>query len=134
MNKELIDASALINLISTEDYERIINGSILDLTYYEIGNIVWKWVKIRKTVKEEEAIDLFNNIIRLLEKASVYTVKEIEDKVLKVAIELDLTYYDSAYLVVAKENNLTLLTCDKKLYEAAKRLIKKKVKYLKPVV
>ena len=43
---------------------------------------------------------------------------------MKVAIQLEITAYDSSYIVLAMKHDLTLVTNDNKLREKAKNLVK----------
>lgn len=46
------------------------------------------------------------------------------EKTLKIVQRENLTFYDAAYISVAIENNLTLITDDEKLYKAARKYAK----------
>ena len=48
----------------------------------------------------------------------------LEGEILRVAIQLELTAYDSSYLVLAVKHGLTLVTEDGKLREKVKKLVK----------
>jgi predicted nucleic acid-binding protein len=48
----------------------------------------------------------------------------IEKEILRLAIQPELTAYDSSYIVLAMKHGLTLVTGDNKLREKAKKLVK----------
>jgi len=50
--------------------------------------------------------------------------RDLEEEVLKVAIQLEITAYDPSYIVLAMKHDLTLVTNDNKLREKAKNLVK----------
>ena len=50
--------------------------------------------------------------------------RRLEEEILRVAIQLELTAYDSSYVVLAMKHGLTLVTEDNKLREKAKNLVK----------
>jgi len=48
----------------------------------------------------------------------------IEEETLRIAIQPELSAYDSSYIVLAVKHGLTLVTGDNKLREKAKKLVK----------
>jgi predicted nucleic acid-binding protein len=48
----------------------------------------------------------------------------LEEEILRVAIQLELTVYNTSYVVLAMKHGLTLVTEDEKLREKAKKLVK----------
>ncbi len=113
----LVDASAFYPLAFTEGGEHIlVNSYILDLTVYEVGNIIWKRVR-RGLVKVEEAIASMENLFELVEilRIDPTDIREIET----LAIEQGLTFYDSAYLYYSEREDLMLVTEDQKLADKA---------------
>ncbi|ARM74605.1 type II toxin-antitoxin system VapC family toxin [Acidianus manzaensis] len=116
-DKYLFDTSALYPLIiellrGKINLNFLSNAYILDLTIYEIGNVLWKESKIKNKIKDP--VETMQNFLKIIEKFNLIT--EIDyTKVLKLAIERNLTFYDSAYVYIAEENNLTLVTYDKEL-------------------
>ncbi|BFH72828.1 type II toxin-antitoxin system VapC family toxin [Sulfurisphaera javensis] len=103
----VIDTSSIIELILTKKdksidiLERCITA---DLVFYEIGNFLWK-------TKKMELLHHFLNILNLIQIENV----SLNSEVLKLAINENLTYYDSVYLYLSKKYNLTLLSEDKDL-------------------
>ena len=100
------------------------NYYILDLTIYEIGNVIWKETILFKNLTEREAIEFMKNIINILQNINIIRIQEDLDKIMEIAIREELTYYDAAYLYFAEKNKLILVTNDKKLYNVAKSKIK----------
>ena len=122
----IYDTSALIGEIR--------NGSvdpqeyILDLTSYEVGNVLYKRVKLMKNITKEEAhivasvVNQWTNVICI--------GQEYLSDILDLSVELNASFYDSSYGFAAKKFNAELLTSDKKLYDKIKGKIK--AKYLEP--
>ena len=116
----IFDSSAIINLCGDRKTEKLLDGWTLNLAIYELGNAVWKQVKVHKKITVEEAnliLDSLTEVFRRLRKPTA----EKPLKTLEIAVKEGLTYYDASYISAAVENNLTLVTDDEKLYEAGKR-------------
>ena len=97
-------------------------SAVLDLTYYEVGNGLWKESTLSKMVTPHES------------EVLAQTAKTILAKMEKIACEADgfweildlakkerLTFYDSSYILFAREKGLKLVTEDKELYAKAKK-------------
>ncbi len=95
---------------------------ILDLTFYEIGNAVWKESALLKFLTPEEAKRLGTIAQTILAKIDQVT-NEGEDfqKILEIAQDEKLSFYDSSYVFFAKQRGLPLFTEDKKLEMKAKK-------------
>jgi predicted nucleic acid-binding protein len=92
---------------------------ILDLTYYEIGNVVLKHLKKLKTIDEEQAnslIDITGNWNNVL-----FVQRNDLQEIFKIASKLEITYYDATYVYFTKKHNAALKTSDKELYEKSKK-------------
>jgi len=118
----LFDSSAIINLCNREKASKLFNEWTLDLTIYELGNATWKLTRIRK-IKPEEAFTVLEALTGIYGKMRKTKIKNHENT-LKIALKENLTFYDAAYISVAIENNLTLITDDEKLYKAARKYTK----------
>ncbi|MFZ8782941.1 MAG: type II toxin-antitoxin system VapC family toxin [Desulfurococcaceae archaeon] len=53
----------------------------------------------------------------------ILSISNLEKEILKMSIELDLTAYDTSYIVLAQRHGLTLVTEDRKLMSKAKKHI-----------
>ena len=98
-------------------------GTTIYLAYYEIGNALWRECLLLKRISIEEAeksLDLMYSILARMQVASLDN--ETGSEILDTAYKFNLTFYDSAYLVEAKENNKILVTDDNKLAKAAENL------------
>lgn len=119
MKSFLIDASSIIVLIRKAgglSAECLHKSVILDLTFYELGNALWKDTIIAKfatSVESQALTKLTQNMLTKIEqiKCEVETFQAI----FEMAQKEKLSFYDSSYLWVAKQNGLILVTEDKEL-------------------
>jgi len=113
MNVEyLLDASALYGLVAHYDKwmahrERL---AILHLTVYEVGNALWKEARAGRLPWRGAA----GALSRVLSSLKMLDNPPLE-KVLEVAVERDLTFYDASYAYVAETLGLSLVTQDREL-------------------
>jgi len=117
-NNFLFDASALYKLLTVyKDYTDKIAYNyiyILDLTFYEIGNAIWKDYYIFKRINN--LIETSEVIYEILKELNVIeNLSFIE--IIKIAIEKNLTYYDASYVYASKNFGLILVSEDKDLIE-----------------
>ena len=113
MNVEyLLDASALYGLVA--HYRTWVGHreklAILHLTVYEVGNALWKETRAGRLPWREAA----GALSRVLSSLKVLDDPPLE-KVLEVAVERDLTFYDASYAYVAETLGLSLVTQDREL-------------------
>jgi len=118
----LFDASAIINICSRVELEKL-EGYTSSLAIFEIGNAIWKQVYQRKRLNKEEGMKVLNVMKEVLESLEKLEMDEPQD-VLKIAVENDITFYDSAYLYLAIKNDLSLVTDDEKLYRIAGKYVR----------
>lgn len=106
-----------------KENKQLIEGWTINLTFYELGNAVWKQVYAYKTNDENEAnklLDALTEVFMRLRKPE----KENSLEILKIALKEGLTYYDAAYIQAAIENKLAQVTDDKQLLEVGKKYVK----------
>jgi len=91
---------------------------ILDLTKYELGNIIWKEYKLGHLKNWEKPIEQWSRIIGELPSYSIDAehLKEVE----KIAVERGLSFYDASYVYVAEKQGLKLVTEDENLLNKSK--------------
>uniref|UniRef100_A0A7C4BCN1 PIN domain-containing protein n=1 Tax=Ignisphaera aggregans TaxID=334771 RepID=A0A7C4BCN1_9CREN len=111
----LLDASAIYSLLTGLGH-RVLDFvdmfSVLDLTVYEVGNAIWKNYMRGRIANIGVVVEFFEEFLSMLKRFSIGN--EIEE-VLRIAIENNLTFYDSAYLYTARKNQLKLVTEDQEL-------------------
>jgi len=135
----LYDASAILNIIRSlgEDAIKYIKGNfILSLTPYEIGNALWKEALLLRRISVDDALSLLKDIRKIYDLLDMIMPKN-QFITLKVALLMKITYYDSAYIIAAVENNLTLVTDDMELINKMKsnedelyKLLQRKIEIL----
>ncbi|MCJ7610604.1 toxin VapC, partial [Candidatus Bathyarchaeota archaeon] len=52
--KYLYDSSAIINLVAGKRAEKLLEDGTLSLTFYEVGNAIWKQVYLKRSLTREE--------------------------------------------------------------------------------
>lgn len=122
----IFDSSAVaitLKRLKEKSVEALEGETILDLTRYELGNIIWRGCLLRKVISPEDAVDKAEDMAEMLE-IFVEEVASIDDfrQIMDLAVRLELTFYDASYLYVARSRELTLVTEDKELGEKAKRV------------
>lgn len=116
----LYDASVFIN--HARDQKLDCSAHILDLTYYEVGNALWKQVtklKILDSAGAAATIELLKNWENVLQLRA----SDLQG-IFGSATELNISFYDATYVFYAKKHGFELHTCDKVLYEKAKNVVK----------
>ena len=126
--KYLLDASAFILLIKKADIKSVIDclqdSLVLDLTFYEVGNVIWKESILTKFLTPEEATKLGTMAQTVLTKLNrIVSEAEAFQKILEIAQTEKLSYYDSSYVHYAKKTDLTLITEDKELRTKARKYV-----------
>ena len=120
-----IDSSALVKYLVREEgwfkvRKYLEEGCItLDFAIKEVLNVVWKRVAVGE-LDESYAC----KVVSLFLKSEI--VKKVDQeqfmqKAFLIAVRNRITVYDSLFIALAKENNIPLLTSDKKQAEAAER-------------
>jgi len=129
--KLLLDASTLIPLLL--DYgERLLDITakmqlyVIDLTFYEVGNSLWKLVSLAKTISLEDAVEILEVLDVLVKRGLIIAVsfnKLDPHRIIELAAAEKLTFYDTSYIVAAEKLNATLATEDRELREKAGKYV-----------
>jgi predicted nucleic acid-binding protein len=118
MSTRLFDASAIIMLAKRhpDKASAALEGEyLLDLTLYVVGNALWKINKLIGRARAT-ALDAINEASHLMAQMEAIRVKEGDLKdVMEIAFDTNLSFYDSAYLHIARRRSLVLLTEDEGL-------------------
>jgi predicted nucleic acid-binding protein len=116
----------VIKDLSEEEVLRILGEScILDLTKYEVGNTLWKEYMSHHIIEEDEfreLLALFQNII-LRTKILTVEASNLSD-VADVAAKEKITFYDASHIVIARHQDLTLVTEDEQLSKTSSKYTK----------
>ena len=123
----VLDASAAIEIVLQRKYSEKLTESLLNsdlvlaprLFVCEVTNVFWKYHSFANLSFQdcenrlEQAISLPDNFINEI---------DIFHEAFKLSCTLNHSVYDMLYLIIARRNNGTLLTMDKKLIKIAKKL------------
>ncbi|HEX9094346.1 MAG TPA: type II toxin-antitoxin system VapC family toxin [Coriobacteriia bacterium] len=125
MSAKVLDASALVSLSGSLEARSSIASLIvddtlhsLDLALVECANALWKYACFAALLVED-ADALLDTIERL--DVEYHETAPLLPAVLRLAIELRHPVYDCAYIALAMAENAGLVTCDRRLAEAARR-------------
>jgi predicted nucleic acid-binding protein len=92
----------------------------LDLAVVEVGNVAWKQVVFSGESKDR-ALDAFRDCQDFITTAcTIMKASNLTAEAFEIAVENKISYYDSLFLAAAQEEEMPLLTLDKKLYEKVK--------------
>ena len=126
MKRYLLDASSLMFLLRNSHTEKaiesLLDSLILDLTYYEVGNAIWKESILTRFITPEESKTMERLVQEILRETERVTFEmESFQKILEIAKAEKLSFYDSSYIHFAKQGGLKLITEDKQLKAKAQR-------------
>jgi len=129
MKRLLIDASSLMLLMKTANIQTQLDhlrtSFLLDLTFYEVGNAIWKETCLTKFLTKNESEVLRNRVQTVLARTDkILSEASNFQKILDISESEKLSFYDSSYLFAAKEKGLVLVTEDKELRTKAEKLVK----------
>ncbi|HIE22957.1 MAG TPA: PIN domain-containing protein [Candidatus Korarchaeota archaeon] len=122
--KFIFDASSIVNLIKRGLTSMFMDGATTSLALYESLNAVWKECRLLGRIDESTAlsyVDILSDVFIAIDRL---TINGVEEEIFKIALKEGLTIYDASYIYLASDNNLTLVTDDKKLEKKASKLVK----------
>ena len=109
----IFDASSFYLVIKEQRLDLLPNSYFLSLTQYELGNVIWKEVKLKKGISESEALTVMEFFIHQMLKMKMTHLDSMQT--LKTAFQLKLNYYDASYICAARSLGLPLIKEDKVL-------------------
>lgn len=123
MKTFVVDANVAVKWLIQEVHSRaadelLLSGSRLlapSFIEIEIGNILWK--KVRSGVMAREEGDAFLSLFQDLH-LELFPTHQLLHASYFIAVELDRSFYDSLYLALAISQSASLITADKKFYNA----------------
>ena len=113
--KYILDTSALYPLVLRLRENLLAYSSlfvVLDLTVYEVGNVIWKEYRRGKIRDPAVVARLFQEIFNII---PVVRFNADIREVLGLAINENLTFYDASHLYMARTHNAKLVTEDRDL-------------------
>jgi len=118
----LLDSSSLFDAVQEIDVHALKDAYTLDLTRYELCNIVWKKTNLLKDISQDEGLKLLDVLIRTLNMMETLSVAGVEEEALRLSQGESLSFYDSSYIAVARARGLVLVTEDMEMRKACERL------------
>jgi predicted nucleic acid-binding protein len=126
MKGRLFDTSALLNIMirnGSRVPKLLRSQSILDLTMYEAGNVIWKLAYLQKRITPQQACKILESFLLLKQNMRVLGTDGMEEKIKNLSLDTGLTFYDSAYVVAAEQAGLVLVTDDDSLAKPAAKYL-----------
>lgn len=121
---KVVDASALAAVVfgepESEAMAARLRGAALHappILPFEMANVAWK-----KARRQPEFAGVYRAAIAEFLLLPIRMIHVDIEAALDLALEAQVTAYDAAYVVAARLLNVELVTLDKKLAEAAKRM------------
>ncbi|MEM3511921.1 MAG: type II toxin-antitoxin system VapC family toxin [Candidatus Jordarchaeales archaeon] len=108
----LLDASALLPLIlqlGHEVFDHVSRLVALTLTPYEVGNALWKEALTGRVRRVEPVAQLLHEFLKSIK---LLDVRDSWTRVVELAVEEKLTFYDAAYIYVSRVEKLILVSED----------------------
>jgi predicted nucleic acid-binding protein len=120
---QIFDSSSIFKAIKENKIETLAGNYTLELTRYELGNILWKELTLHKHLNKKETTTLIEVIKKVLNLMETLSIKCHEKEILTIAQKLKLTFYDASYIYHAKNKKSPLITEDKHLIAKTKQHI-----------
>jgi predicted nucleic acid-binding protein len=117
----VVDSSVIAALVTPEEYSEWASKKLsdydyfhaLDLNYYEVANALR-----HKTSDRFSANDASTSFMQAAELLNLYTIHNFSEVItgaMTLALDLDITVYDAAFLALAEKLEAQLLTLDRRL-------------------
>jgi len=128
----VIDSSAFSKfLMKEEGWEKVIpyldprlEPHAVDMLIIETTNVIWKYMRKYRLITREQALGLYEQMRKLIEEEVI--ILEPSEKylqeALKIAMDYDLSIYDSLFLAQARNLRAELITSDKRQKEVAREI------------
>ena len=118
----VLDSSAIYKTICLKRTDLLTERFSSALAFFELGNIVWKNSHLKPIYSEKESSELLSVCEYALNRMRIFYSDA--DKIYKIARQCKLSFYDAAYLSIAAENEVPLVTLDGALATKASTVVK----------
>jgi predicted nucleic acid-binding protein len=120
----VVDASVLVKVFLPEEGSDVATDLIQgtgapvdlraapDLAYLECANIFWKRAR-RGLLAPDDARAVLRDLLAL--PLRIWPTEDVAERALELALALDVTAYDAAYLALAERLDVPLITADEAL-------------------
>lgn len=105
------------DIIKKEFTDREIAVAVPNLIFYEINNLL-KSAALSKRINVKDSTDFYESFLNF--DFTVHWSKELLKDTLQKALDLNITSYDAAYVVLAESLQIPLYTADEKLVKKVK--------------
>ena len=118
----VVDSSIFVSLVTPEEQSAWSSGRmqrqdyphVLDLNYYEVANAI-KYKIDGTKFGAKDAVKAFTEAVGLMNLCALHSFSEIVGDAIALALELDISVYDAAFLALAERHHAHLLTLNTKL-------------------
>ncbi|MCD6478505.1 MAG: type II toxin-antitoxin system VapC family toxin [Candidatus Diapherotrites archaeon] len=110
----IVDTSGFVGAYRAGKLERLVGSTTTTLIYYELGNLLRTDVQLIRKLSCKDSLKLMLLWSRFIDEF-MRTEVPVWSETLKLAIEKKITFYDAAYLWLARRLKEPLITMDKKL-------------------
>jgi len=111
----IFDTSSIYKAIEINCIEKLQGEKTLDLSLYELGNIVWKYV-IRNKLSPDEGRKLLDILIDVISLMQIIKTG-LNTTTYSIAVKNKISYYDASYIYAALSSKEPLVSEDKKLFQ-----------------
>ncbi|MCY0859730.1 MAG: type II toxin-antitoxin system VapC family toxin [Sulfolobaceae archaeon] len=125
----IVDASALVAVVLKEEgWDKILTlfspAYSLDHVIKETMNAIWKLRSVRKLIDDKTALEMKRILFEMLEEKILLLLDEKEyiEEAFNIAINNNLTFYDSLYIAACLKHGAQLITRDEKQARIAEKL------------
>lgn len=125
----VVDSSAFLKLLLRGDgWEEVIsylepemNPHAVDLLAVEAANVIWKYVTKFRSITRQQALKLLNHVEKLIEEGVIGLEPSVSylNDALRIALNYNISVYDSLFLAQTKRLKAKLITSDKKQKKVA---------------
>lgn len=131
----ILDASFIVKLILEEEeseeawmfIEEVVKQgeelATMDIALAEVLNAIWKHYTLIKDIDRDVLDGAVSDLLLLWSKLSKIDSADTGEKAMYIAVNHDITIYDSLYLAASKKYGATLATYDDKQREKANGLL-----------
>jgi len=99
---------------------RELEFAILDLTVYEVCNAFWKEHTKHRRISLDEATWACSISKALTRYAKLYRITDLNtEEVMRIAVENNITFYDSSYIALAREIKAPISSEDRDIIAVA---------------
>ncbi|QKR00288.1 type II toxin-antitoxin system VapC family toxin [Metallosphaera tengchongensis] len=125
----IVDASALTAVVLKEDgWEKIISLLVpaysVDHVTKEVMNAIWKMKNVKRAIDDNTALGMKKILFDVLKERTLILLNEMDylEDAFQIAINNDLTLYDSLYISACLKRGAQLITTDVKQAKIAEKL------------